>query len=97
VSVPDAPVSPKFHVYETSWNAVVLPLIELSVVPVASKNTRSGEIPVSRTALALSVRGPLVPEQDSPVGTTAGGGEAALTATVVDCWALPPAPVQVNV
>ena len=77
---------------------MVLPLIELSVVPVASKNTRSGEIPVSRTALAFRVKGPLVPEQDSPVGgTTGGGGEAALTATVVDCWALPPAPVQVSV
>jgi hypothetical protein len=73
-----------------------LPLIELSVVPVASKNTTNGEIPVSRTALAFSVREPLVPEQDKPVGT-GGDGEDALTATVADWVALPPVPVQFNV
>jgi hypothetical protein len=73
-----------------------LPLIEVSVVPVASKNTKKGEIPVSRTALALSVSEPLVPVQDKPVGT-GGGGEAALTATVADWVTLPPVPVQFNV
>jgi hypothetical protein len=66
---------------------------EVSVVPVASKNTRNGEIPVSRTALALSVKGPFVPVQDKPVGALAG----ALTAMVADCVAVPPAPVQANV
>jgi len=50
---------------------------------------------VSRTALARSVNGPLVPEQDKPVG--GGTGEAALTATVADWVALPPVPVHVNV
>jgi hypothetical protein len=34
---------------------------------------------------------PLVPEQDKPVGALTG----ALTATVADWVALPPAPVQV--
>jgi hypothetical protein len=70
----------------------VLPLIDVSVVPVASKNTNNGEIPVLRTAFTLSVSGPLVPEQDKPVG-----GEAPLTVTVADWVALPPAPVQVSV
>ena len=65
-------------------------------MPVASKNTKKGEIPVSRTALALSVSEPLVPVQDKPVGT-GGGGEAALTATVADWVTLPPVPVQFNV
>ena len=65
----------------------------VSVVPVASKNTKSGEIPVSRTALALSVNGPLVPVQDKPVGALTG----ALTATVADWVALPPVPVQFKV
>ena len=69
---------------------MVLPLLEVSVVPVASKNTSKGEIPVSRTALAFSVSEPLVPEQDRPAG---GGGEP--TVTVADWVALPPAPVQV--
>ena len=72
---------------------MVLPLIELSVVPVASKNTRSGEIPVSRTTLAFRVKGPLVPEQDKPAGAPTGG----LTVTVADWVALPPVPVQVIV
>ena len=56
----------------TSWKAVVLPLIEVSVVPVASKNTNSGEIPVSRTAFAFSVSEPLEPVQDSPSAAAAG-------------------------
>jgi hypothetical protein len=60
---------------------------------VASKNTKSGEIPVSRTALALSVKAPLVPVQDNPVGALTG----ALTATVADWVALPPDPVQFKV
>jgi hypothetical protein len=58
---------------------------------VASKNTRKGEIPVSRTALARSVKGPLVPVQDKP---PVGGLTGALTATVADCVAVPPGPVQ---
>ena len=71
---------------------MVLPLIELSVVPVASKNTKNGETPVSRTALALRVSEPLVPVQDKPVG----GGVLAVTVTVADWLALPPVPVQVR-
>jgi hypothetical protein len=69
---------------------VVLPLIEESVVPVASKNTKSGEIPTSRTALALSVNGPLVPEQDKPIGGLTGPRTGALTARVADWVTLPP-------
>jgi hypothetical protein len=65
----------------------------VSVVPVASKNTKNGEIPVSRTALALSVRGPLVPVQDNAVGVLSG----ALAATVADWAALPrPAPKKIT-
>jgi hypothetical protein len=71
-------------------------VIEESVVPVASKNTSSGEIPVSRTIFARSVSEPLVPVQDIPVGG-ATGGALAVTVTVADWLALPPVPVQVNV
>jgi hypothetical protein len=63
---------------------------------VASKNTNSGEMPVSRTVLARSVNEPLVPVQDKPVGALTGG-VAALTATVADWVAVPPAPVQLSV
>jgi hypothetical protein len=71
---------------------VVLPVIELSVVPVASKNTKNGDMPEPRTAFTFRVSGPLVPEQDEPVG---GGVE--LTVRVADLVAVPPAPVQVSV
>jgi hypothetical protein len=91
---------------------VVLPLSELSVVPVASKNTNSGEIPTSRITLAFSVNGPLVPVQVNAAGgvtggvtgggvtgggVTGGGVTGALTETVADWLVLPPAPVQVSV
>jgi hypothetical protein len=49
-------------------------------------------MPVSRTMLALRVSEPLVPVQDKPVG----GGVLAVTVTVADWLALPPAPVQVK-
>jgi hypothetical protein len=52
---------------------VVLPLIDESVVPVASKNANSGEIPTSRTTLAFSVNAPLVPVQDNAAGGVTGG------------------------
>ena len=70
---------------------MVLALIEESVVPVASKNTSSGEIPVSRTVLTLSVSGPLEPVQ------AAGGGAPELTVTVADWVVVPPDPVQLSV
>jgi hypothetical protein len=47
-------------------------LIELSVVPVASKNTNSGEMPAARTAFTFRLSGPLVPVQ-----ATAGDSVAA--------------------
>ena len=72
---------------------VALLLIAESVVPVASKNTRKGDMPVSRTAATLRVRGPLVPVHDRAVGALTG----ALTVTVADCVALPPVPVHVSV
>jgi hypothetical protein len=56
-----------------------------------------GETPVSRTTLAFSVRGPLVPVQDKPAGAPTGGLAGAFTVTVAACAALPPVPVQVNV
>jgi hypothetical protein len=49
-------------------------------------------MPVSRTMLALSVSEPLVPVQDKPLG----GGVLAVTLTVADWLALPPAPVHVR-
>jgi hypothetical protein len=64
--------------------------IEESVVPVASKNTRNGEIPDTRTALAFNANDPLVPVQLAPA-------LGSLTVTVVDCCVLPPGPVQFNV
>ena len=77
----------------TFWNVEVLALIDESVVPVASKNTKKGEMPVSRTALAFSVNEPLVAEHAGPLG----GLTAAMIATVTDCWVLPPVPVQLRV
>jgi hypothetical protein len=44
---------------------------------------------------ALRVSGPLVPEQDKPVGALTGALAAALMLTVADWVALPPVPVQV--
>jgi hypothetical protein len=60
------------------------------VVPVASKNTKNGEIPDVRTVLTLSVSGPLVTGQATPL--TEG-----VTETVTLCAVVPPAPVQVRV
>jgi hypothetical protein len=68
-----------------------LPLSALSVVPVASKNTNSGEMPAARTACTFKLSGPLVPEQANP----AGAPDA--TATVTLCVADPPAPLQLKV
>ena len=73
----------------TSWNVVVLPVMEVSVVPVASKNIKNGETPAVRMALTFRVSGPLVPVHASTVGT--------LIVTVVDCSVLPPGPVQLRV
>ena len=71
----------------------MFPPTELSVVPVASKNTKKGEIPAPRTIFAFKVSVPLVPVHDKPVG----GGVLEATDTVTDWLALPPAPVQVIV
>jgi hypothetical protein len=54
----------------TSWNVVVFAVKDVSVVPVASKNTNNGETPEERVIFALSVNAPLVAEQ---VGRTAAG------------------------
>ena len=70
----------------TSWKVVVLPAIAVAVVPVASKNTSSGEIPAARVTFALNVSEPLVVEQD--------GGTTAMEA---DAWAVPPGPEQFSV
>ncbi len=75
----------------TSWNVVVLPVIEVSVVAVASKNTKNGEMPDVRTVLTFSVSGPLVTGQAAP---PTGGG---FTDTVTLCAVVPPVPVQVRV
>lgn len=71
---------------------MVLPVSEVSVVPVASKNTRNGEIPEVRTVLTFKVSGPLVTGQATPV---TGGADA--TDTVTLCAVVPPVPVQVRV
>jgi hypothetical protein len=41
-------------------------VIEVSVVPVASKNTKKGEMPEVRTVLTFSVRGPLATGHEIP-------------------------------
>jgi hypothetical protein len=71
---------------------VVLPLIELSVVPVASKNTSKGAMPEERTVVTFSAKEPPEPVQEPASALT-----VELTATVVDCWVLPPAPLQLKV
>jgi hypothetical protein len=58
-------------------------------VLVASKNIKKGEIPVERTVLTFKLSGPLEPEHAKSVG--------AAIVTVVDCWALPPGPMQFRV
>ena len=72
---------------------MVLALIEESVVPVASKNTKNGDMPEARTTFALRAREPLVPVQEAVAGVVVAG---ALTATDADCVVLPPSPVQFN-
>jgi hypothetical protein len=57
VPVPEAPLSPKFHVNVTS--CVTLRAAAESLVAVASKNTSSGDIPVARTTCALSCKLPI--------------------------------------
>lgn len=71
---------------------MVLPVSEVSVVPVASKNTRNGEIPEVRTVLTFSVSGPLVTGHATPLT-----GAADATDTVALCAVDPPVPVQVSV
>jgi hypothetical protein len=68
-----------------SWNAVVFPGRAVSLVPVASKNANSGEIPDERVSFAFSVNAPLVEAQDG-----------RLIATVADLRVVPPAPVQLK-
>jgi hypothetical protein len=61
---PDAPASPKLHLNVTS--CVTLEATAESLVPVASKNTNSGDIPVVRVTFALNCKPPLVAEQEPP-------------------------------
>ena len=72
---------------------MALGLTDVSVVPVASKNTMRGDMPVVRGMLALRVNGPLLPVQAAiaPVTGVLVGG---LTVTTVDCCVVPPEPVQ---
>ena len=73
---------------------MVLAAIEVSVVAVASKNIKNGEMPVDRTVLTFSVRGPLVTGHATPL---TGGGAGEATDTVTLCVADPPVPVQTRV
>lgn len=77
---------------------VVLPASEISVVPVASKNTKSGDIPAPRTAFTFNDSGPLVPEHEEPVGVGAAIGGAAGVEGATDCPVVVPdrAPVAVD-
>jgi hypothetical protein len=88
--LPDAPLSPKLHLNVTS--CVTLEATAESLVPVASKNTSSGDMPVARATFALSCKLPLVAEHELPAVT---GGE--VTDTVTLCAAEPPVPVHVSV
>lgn len=61
---------------------MVRPLIDVSVVPVASKNTKRGEIPDIRTVLTFNVSGPLVtPEraQGTALDEDVGGVDLELS------------------
>jgi len=89
--LPETPVSPKFQLYDTCWKA--LPLIALSLVPVASKNTKNGDTPALRTALARNANPPLVAVQEAPAVVVV----TEVTFTVADRLAVPPEPVQVRV
>jgi hypothetical protein len=90
VPLPEAPASPKLHLNDTS--CVTLVCTAESVVAVASKNTKNGEIPAARDTFALSCKLPLVVEHELPAVT---GGE--FTDTVTLCVAEPPVPVHVSV
>jgi hypothetical protein len=93
VPVPEAPVSPKFHLNDT-FCTTLLGTAE-STVPVASKNAKNGDIPAPLTTSALSFKLPLVDEHDIPAGVVVAVLAATATATL---WvADPPAPVQLNV
>ena len=72
-----------------------MPLSDESVDPVASKNTKNGEMPVSRTTLALRASVPLVPVQEAAAGVVGGG--VPVTVTVALLVADPPEPLQLNV
>ena len=63
---------------------------EESVVPVASKNINSGEMPTARTVVTFNAKGPVVPVQPA-------AAEGAVTVIVVPALAEPPEPVQVIV
>jgi hypothetical protein len=88
--LPEAPVSPKLHLNATS--CVTLFAAAESVVAVASKNAKSGDIPLALTTFALSCKLPLVVEHDAPAV-----GAPELTETVTLRLVLPPAPVHVSV
>src|SRR5271170_2099798 len=76
VPLPEAPLSPKFHVNVTS--CVTLFATDASAVAVASKNTNSGEMPDPRATLALSCNAPLCVAHVPPAVTD--GELAAATA-----------------
>jgi hypothetical protein len=90
VPLPEAPVSPKLHLNDTS--CVTLRAAAESLVAVASKNAKNGDIPTALTTFALSCKLPLVEAHDISVAVV-----LAATATATLCVADPPAPVQLNV
>lgn len=57
-------VSPKFQVNTSRWKTEKLPLIELSVVPVASNQTVRGDVPDTRGEVTFKVIVPTVTGQE---------------------------------
>ncbi|HTL19744.1 MAG TPA: hypothetical protein VL220_03410 [Steroidobacteraceae bacterium] len=74
-----------------SWNALVLPVTAVLVVPVASKNINNGDTPDLRIAEARNVRPPLLALQEGPLRAT------VVTLTFTERLALPPGPMQLSV
>src|SRR5271170_5249593 len=75
VPLPEAPLSPKFHVNVTS--CVTLFATDASAVAVASKNTNSGAMPDPRATPALRCNAPLCVAHVPPAVT--GGELVAVT------------------
>ena len=65
-------------------------------MPVASKNTKKGDMPAVRITPAFKSREPLVAEQFAPAGMPIGAFSGRLIVTVVESSTLPPGPEHLS-